>query len=759
MSVNTLNIIHVDQSAEFSEYVEQELKNADLDFHLIRVEKKVEFEVELQFHKIDLVICDHFLNGLTSYDVIQMLANHGSKIPLIVLSHNKALDFAVTLMKEGADDYLLKDQLQKLPHAIKLAINKNQQLKKHELKKKLIFNQSDFFNKLFESSFDGMVLIDELYNIKFFTPAFTRIFEDLEEFGDAQHFTSYINAEDVELVKLKIEEVSAKANATNQFMFRSLSKTQEPILIECIAKNMNNVPEISSIVLYFREATEIVKQNVQLQLHNAKFQSLLENLSEAIVLSDAAGKIQFQSQSTFKIIGFTSADLLNTEFFDLIHPDSLDEAKSLMQKALRNPGMQFTDQLQIRREIGDYIWIETHFRSRLDDKNIDCVIINFKDITHYKELTERLSKSEAVLNHVLRSIKVGYIILDKSFKIVSFNESSSIGFMDVFGKQLVEGGKMFDYIPADRRIPATDIYRRVLKGETVNYELNFGPTDNRIFIDVTVFPMIEDDNKINGLIIAMKDISERKSIEMERESMTVELVQRNKNLDQFEYIVSHDLRAPVANILGLCNILNMPQLTRIEDQTTAINGIHKAAGKLDEVIMDLNKILQKRSEIVDLKEEVNLNNLVEEIKHLFLGSQHRKPFEIITAFENGEYFLYTVKIYLTSIFYNLISNSIKYKKPEYDLIAHVSGKIINDEYVLKFKDNGIGIDLNAHGDKLFGLYKRFHPHIDGKGMGLYLVKNQVELLGGRISVESAVNLGTTFIINLPLKQQGEKSPN
>ncbi len=759
MGVQTLNIIHVDQSSEFSEYVEQELKSAGLNFQLIRVEKKVEFEVEIQFHKIDLVICDHFLNGLTSYDVIQMLASQNTKIPLIILSNNKALDFAVTLMKEGADDYLLKDQLQKLPHAIKLAINKNQQTKKNELKRKLIFNQTDFFNKLFESSFDGMVLIDEIYNIKFFTPAFTRIFGDIDEVENGQHFTSYINAEDLYPVKLKIEEVATKANATKQFMFRSLSKNNETILVECIAKNMYNVPEIASIVLYFREATEIVKQNVQLQLHNAKFQSLLENLSEAIVLTDEQGKIQFQSQSTFKIIGYNFAELNNSDFFELLHPDSIDDAKGLMQKALRTPGMQFTDQLQIRREINDYIWIEAHFRSRLDDKNIDCVIINFKDITHQKEMTERLSKNEAVLSHVLKNIQVGYIILDKSFEILSFNEASKIGFMQVFGKELTEGSKMFDYLPDERRTPAIEIYRRALKGETINYELNFGPDDNRIFVEVTVFPMLETNDKVNGLIIALKEITERKSIEIERERMTAELVQRNKNLDQFEYIVSHDLRAPVANILGLCNILNMPQLTRIEDQSTAINGIHKAAGKLDEVIMDLNKILQKRSEIVDLKEEVDLSKVVDEIKHLFVGSQHRKPFEILTHFENGEHYLYTVKIYLTSIFYNLISNSIKYKKPEYDLIAQISGKIVNDEYELRFKDNGIGIDLKAHGDKLFGLYKRFHPHIDGKGMGLYLVKNQVELLGGRISVESVVNLGTTFTICLPLKERGSQKLN
>jgi signal transduction histidine kinase len=111
--------------------------------------------------------------------------------------------------------------------------------------------------------------------------------------------------------------------------------------------------------------------------------------------------------------------------------------------------------------------------------------------------------------------------------------------------------------------------------------------------------------------------------------------------------------------------------------------------------------------------------------------------------------LITIKSYIYSIFYNLISNSIKYRQLGIKPIISIQSKRSNDKIILVFKDNGIGIDLNKLGGQVFGLYKRFHQHVEGKGMGLYMVKTQVEMIGGTIEIISEVNKGTEFIITLP----------
>jgi signal transduction histidine kinase len=107
-------------------------------------------------------------------------------------------------------------------------------------------------------------------------------------------------------------------------------------------------------------------------------------------------------------------------------------------------------------------------------------------------------------------------------------------------------------------------------------------------------------------------------------------------------------------------------------------------------------------------------------------------------------FLNTNKSYLESILLNLLKNSIKYNSPTRKLKINITANQMEDCVVLIFNDNGIGIDLERNRDKIFGLYQRFHDYPDSKGLGLYLVKSQVETMGGTIGIESKVNIGTTF---------------
>ena len=111
----------------------------------------------------------------------------------------------------------------------------------------------------------------------------------------------------------------------------------------------------------------------------------------------------------------------------------------------------------------------------------------------------------------------------------------------------------------------------------------------------------------------------------------------------------------------------------------------------------------------------------------------------------------TLKSYIHSIFYNLISNSIKYRQPQIPCLIKIESHLHDKKLQLAFTDNGLGIDLEKQGDQIFGLYKRFHPHLEGKGMGLFMVKAQVEKLGGKISVSSKVNKGTEFKIEFELE--------
>jgi signal transduction histidine kinase len=141
---------------------------------------------------------------------------------------------------------------------------------------------------------------------------------------------------------------------------------------------------------------------------------------------------------------------------------------------------------------------------------------------------------------------------------------------------------------------------------------------------------------------------------------------------------------------------------------------------------------------------------MERVKRVLNDKIKESDCTIISDFSVQTY--YAIPAYIDSIFYNLISNAIKYRSLERNPEISITTLIENDSLVLLVKDNGLGMDTKKLKDKIFTLYQRFHHHVEGKGIGLFLVKTQVEALNGTIEISSKVNEGTTFTIRLPLKQ-------
>ena len=262
------------------------------------------------------------------------------------------------------------------------------------------------------------------------------------------------------------------------------------------------------------------------------------------------------------------------------------------------------------------------------------------------------------------------------------------------------------------------------------------------WLDVTVYPSFK------GLSIFFKDITERKFGEMERGKMVSDILKRNNDLEQFSYVISHNLRAPVANIIGLVEELRRDQVVDGENNLL-MDYLIASTKKLDTVIIDLNTILQVKREIIDNKETISLSRLLEEVLTYIPNLIREQKVKFIIDFSAGDE-LWTLKSFMHSIFYNLISNSIKYRQPAFSPIIEIKSERVGNKFILIFTDNGIGIDLVKNKGQVFGLYKQFHSHVEGKGMGLFMVKTQVETLGGTIAVESEVNQGTQFRVELQL---------
>lgn len=384
---------------------------------------------------------------------------------------------------------------------------------------------------------------------------------------------------------------------------------------------------------------------------------------------------------------------------------------------------------------------------REDDKT--SIPVNSRNIPETSSAEHLLQKSEANLRTIFDNTNVSYVLSDRKFKVISFNPSALTIYKKEFKVDLKEGDSLLDYLPEERKILSKERFERALSGEKVNYEMSFTqPKGNKNWYNVNMFAVRDKNNTLLGFIISSEDITARKNTELERTKMLADIVQHNKDLEQFSYIISHNLRSPVANIIGLSNIIKNADQMNKPDFDRCIDGLVLSASKLDEIIVDLNFILQKRREINEKKEMVSFSSLLNDIKTIISELIDRENILIHSNFTVNK--IFTVRSYLHSIFLNLITNSIKYRNTATTTAIDISAHKIDNRIILTFKDNGMGIDLKNYGDKLFGLYKKFHTHVEGKGMGLYMVKTQVEILGGKISVQSQVGKGTEFTITFEL---------
>ena len=241
-----------------------------------------------------------------------------------------------------------------------------------------------------------------------------------------------------------------------------------------------------------------------------------------------------------------------------------------------------------------------------------------------------------------------------------------------------------------------------------------------------------------------KNVTHIKNLEEERNLLLTNLTSVNDQLKQFTYTTSHDLRSPLNNMISLFGLLD---ISKIEDPETLqyLDMIKMSALKLKSTLNDYVDLLSQEEKINVKLEQVffqdTLQNTLDSIKTLVTNSKADLQVDFSEA---GEVKFNSA--YLQSIFLNLISNSIKYSKPDAFPVISITSRKLKNFTQLIFTDNGIGFEMENVKDKIFGLHQKFHNHIDSKGIGLYLVQKHMTNLGGTITVDSQVDHGTTFTL-------------
>lgn len=506
-------------------------------------------------------------------------------------------------------------------------------------------------------------------------------------------------------------------------------------------------------ILFFAvDVTEQVMSRKKIEESEKEVRAIAESMPQIVWVTTADGKNSYFNHQWVDYTGLTLEESLGDGWLLPFHEQDKPLAWEAWNNAVKTLS-EYSVECRLQKHDGSYRWWLVRGVPKINENGkIVKWYGTYTDIEKIKEKEKQLTKSELFNRSVINSITDHIAVVDEQGIITTVNNAWEQFALKNGETRMERIGKGANYFHACEKATAAGdtIAEAVLLGmkdvlnekKTIFY-LEYpchSPKEERWFgVRVMKF-----EGKEKLIITLHIDITDRKKEEKEKEKITLDLVQRNKNLEQFSYIVSHNLRAPVANILGFAELMKYengnPELI-----LDSMKGMSIAAQNLDSVVKDMMTILQVRSIVSENKEEIRFQNLIEDIS-LSIDNIIKKENVIIqTDFKSIDKML-SVKSYLYSIFYNLIINSIKFHKLGVRPLIEIQSLQTPTGIQLIFKDNGIGIDLEKHKESLFGLYKRFHAHVEGKGMGMFMIKTQVEAIGGKISVISEVNNGTEFTI-------------
>lgn len=502
-----------------------------------------------------------------------------------------------------------------------------------------------------------------------------------------------------------------------------------------IVKNDSNPSVLAKSINYGIERSKI---HEHLKKSEEQYKFLFNNNPLPICAFDTeTHKILMVNEAAIHHYGYNEAEFLYMKIDDLENGTvchDLFNSNSCGENEVENIQLE----LQHKKKNCELIDIEMRSHEIVIEGRKACLAV-MHDVTERNRAKEQLRESEQMFRTISENFPNGAVaILNKDF-IVLYIAGKDFHIKNVDASYF-ENTDYTSHFHSPVKEKVRTRLTKVFDGENVVFEAKY---EDRSYM-ISAVPLYETSGSINKILIASQNITEQKRNETEKELLIEELTQNNSDLRQFSYITSHNLRAPLSNLLGIIKLLDTSLIT--DPMTTLLlQNFEECTLQLNDTVNDLINVLIIKNNVNAKKEKLDIRKIFERVVHSVQNAIEQKNGTIIADFDEAYEVLFN-RSYLESILLNLVTNAVKYSSPKRTLEIKVKTHKSEDGVILYFSDNGLGIDLDRYKDRIFGLYQRFHDHADSKGLGLYIVNSQIRVMGGEIDVESEVDKGTTFII-------------
>ncbi|MNQ32799.1 Sporulation kinase E [compost metagenome] len=511
-------------------------------------------------------------------------------------------------------------------------------------------------------------------------------------------------------------------------------------------KDVNN--NIDGILFFGNDVTEQVLSRKKIEEREKMYKDLIHKLPVATYSCDVEGRIVLYNKAAVDLWGKEpelGKDVWH-ESWNISNKKNSHSPLNLcsLATALKNGDPILRKEIIIERPNGDkrnVLPYPVPFHN--PEGQITGAVIVLADITEIKLAQKELRKSEKKYRYLFDNNPMPMWIIDlATFRFLDINKMAILQYG--YSREEFLSMTALDIRPEDDKnhfIKSSD----TSKINKSNYNRGIW---NHLKKDGTLVPVeiIAHDimyERIPARLILSNDISDRKKAEINLEKRNKELIKTNSELDRFVYSVSHDLRSPLTSILGLLSFIE----TESQESDTLKHAelIRSSINRLDDFIKNILSYSRNNRTGLEV-EKIPLNEIVHEIVDSLQSMKEAKGIRYEIEVKERQLF-YTDRLRFNTVLENLISNAIKYhKKEESDRYIKVFGYSDHENLHLTIADNGIGIASVYH-QKIYEMFFRLSGK-DGSGIGLYIVKDTIEMLQGSIEVQSEKGSGTTFNITL-----------